>query len=208
MPLGVSNYNWYLWHYLYDNYLQQIWSLFAVLFAFGGLVREKQSGTVLFSLSLPVSRRRWLFTRLLVAILESVALACFAILVVAIGSTLIHQSFSMSQLLSHTVLMVSVGLFAIALGNIFYTLFPGHYVSLIFILAVIGAPYLVLQNYMQHMRYLHRSTWLAYLDLGHAMAGPWQLTWSTVPWVTLFSTIFITLTLVAAAVFYGDRIDY
>ena len=33
MPLGISSYNWYLWHYLFDNYLQQIWVLFAVLFA-------------------------------------------------------------------------------------------------------------------------------------------------------------------------------
>ena len=64
MVLGIHNYGWYLWHYLYNNYLQQVWALFALLFAFGGLIREKSAGSVLFSLSLPVSRRRWLFTRL------------------------------------------------------------------------------------------------------------------------------------------------
>ena len=57
MVLGVNDYGWYLWHYLYDNYLQQIWALFALLFAFGGLIREKSSGTALFSLGLPISRR-------------------------------------------------------------------------------------------------------------------------------------------------------
>src|ERR1039457_1451784 len=41
MPLGIHNYGWYLWHYLFDNYLQQVWALFAVLFAFGGLIRER-----------------------------------------------------------------------------------------------------------------------------------------------------------------------
>jgi hypothetical protein len=25
MPLGISSYDWYLWHYLFDNYLQQLW---------------------------------------------------------------------------------------------------------------------------------------------------------------------------------------
>ena len=37
MPLDIHEYGWYLWHYLYDNYLQQVWALFAILFAFGGL---------------------------------------------------------------------------------------------------------------------------------------------------------------------------
>ena len=92
MPLGIHEYGWYLWHYLYDNYLQQVWALFAILFAFGGLVRERNGGTVLFSLGLPVSRRRWLFTRLAVALLQSFALSLFAVLVVVIGSAVIHQT--------------------------------------------------------------------------------------------------------------------
>jgi ABC-2 family transporter protein len=82
MPLGIHNYGWYLWQYLYNNYLQQVWALFAVLFTFGGLMRERSSGTVLFSLGLPVSRRNWLFSRLIVALLESVALSLFAVAVV------------------------------------------------------------------------------------------------------------------------------
>jgi hypothetical protein len=39
MPLGIHEYGWYLWQYLYNNYLQQVWALFAALFAFGGLIR-------------------------------------------------------------------------------------------------------------------------------------------------------------------------
>jgi hypothetical protein len=117
MPLGIHDYGWYLWHYLYDNYLQQVWALFAILFAFGGLIRERSSGTVLFSLGLPISRRRWLFTRLAVALLESIVLSLFAVLVVVIGSAVIHQTFSLSQVLLHTALMVSAGVFLIAFGN-------------------------------------------------------------------------------------------
>ena len=115
MPLGIHEYGWYLWHYLFDNYLQQVWSLFAVLFAFGGLIRERSSGTVLFSLGLPVSRRRWLFTRLAVALIESVALSLFAVIVVLIGSAVIHQTFSLPQMLLHTALMIAAGIF-IAVG--------------------------------------------------------------------------------------------
>jgi hypothetical protein len=97
MPLGIHEYGWYLWHYLYDTYLQQVWALFAILFAFGGLIRERNGGTVLFSLGLPVSRRRWLFTRLAVALLESIGLSLFAVLVIVFGSAAIHQTYSLSQ---------------------------------------------------------------------------------------------------------------
>jgi len=43
---AVHEYGWYLWHYLYDDYLQQVWALFAILFVFGGLIRERNDGTV------------------------------------------------------------------------------------------------------------------------------------------------------------------
>src|SRR5437773_2454987 len=72
--LGVHDLNFYAWHFLYENKLQQVWVLFAILLSFGGLVREKEQGTSAFSLSLPVSRNRWLMTRMLVATAESFVL--------------------------------------------------------------------------------------------------------------------------------------
>jgi ABC-2 family transporter protein len=206
--LGIHEYGWYLWHYLYDNYLQQIWALFAVLLAFGGLIREKTNETALFSLGLPVSRRRWLFTRLAVALIEGVALSLFAVLVVIIGSSVIHQSFSLTQMLLHTALMVAAGVYIIALANLCYTLFPGNYLSLLFTLILLGVPYLWLQLYTQRMRIAGRQTWLAYLDLPHAMAGPWQLNWATTPWISLLVIWMLTALLLGAAVAYGDRVDY
>lgn len=208
MPLGIRDYGWYLWHYLYNNYLQQVWALFAILFAFGGLIREKSSGTALFSLGLPVSRRCWLFTRLAVVLLESIALGLFAVVVVVIGSAVIHQTYSLSQVLLHTALMVAAGVFMIAFGNLCYTLFPGNYLSLILTLVLLGAPYLLLQTYMQHLRYFGRTTWLGYFDFAHAMAGPWQLSWTTAPWITLLVTWMLTALFLWAAAAHGDRVDY
>ena len=205
MPLGIHEYGWYLWHYLFDNYLQQVWSLFAVLFAFGGLIRERSSGTVLFSLGLPVSRRRWLFTRLAVALIESIALSLFAVIVVLIGSAVIHQTLSLSQMLLHTALMVAAGVFMIAFGNLCYTLSPGNYLSLLFTLILLGVPYLWLQ---MHVRRMGRQTWLGYLDLAHAMAGPWQLSWATTPWISLLVVWMLTALVLGVTVAYGDRVDY
>jgi hypothetical protein len=208
MPLGIHEYGWYLWHYLYDNYLQQVWALFAILFAFGGLIRERSGGTVLFSMGLPVSRRCWLFTRLAVALIESIALSLFAIVIVLIGSAVIHQTFSLSQALLHTALMVAAGVFMIAFGNLCYTFFPGNYLSLILTLVLLVAPYLWIQTYMQHIRATGRQTWLGYLDFAHAMGGPWQLNWGTMPWTTLLVIWMLTALLLGIAAVYGDRIDY
>lgn len=208
MPLGISSYSWYLWHYLFDNYLQQLWILFAVLFAFGGLAREKLNGSATFSLSLPISRRRWLLTRLLMALIESAALAIFAILFTAVASLAIHQTFSASELVLHTILMVATGIFFIALGSLCSSLFPGEYLALILTLLIFGTPYLIVQTYEQHMRVLGRGDWLRNFDLAHIMAGPWQLTWSTTPWLGIAIMGLMTTTLLFAAIKHGDRVDY
>lgn len=150
--LGVHEYGWYLWHYFYDESLQQIWALFAVVLAFGGLIREKTNGTVSFSLGLPVSRRRWLFTRLAAVGMESVALGLFSVLVIIVGSAVIHQTFSLSQVLLHTALMVAAGVFMIAFGNLCYSLFPGNYLSLLYTVVLLGVPYAWIQLQMQRMR--------------------------------------------------------
>jgi hypothetical protein len=121
---------------------------------------------------------------------------------------MIDQSYSLTQVLLHTALMVAAGVFLIAFGDLCYTLFPGQYVSLILTLVLLGAPYLVLQTYMQHMRFLGRTTWLQYLDFSHAMAGPWLLHWTTVPWMTLLGMWLLTAIFMGAAVVYGDRVDY
>jgi hypothetical protein len=205
---GIHEYGYYLWHYLYDNYLQQVWLLFAVVFAFGGLIREKTNETALFSLGLPVSRKGWLFTRLAAALVESIALGLFAVFVVVAGSAVIHQTFSLSQLLLHTALMVAGGVFVIAFANLCYTLFPGNNLSLLLTLVLLGVPYLWLQLYTQRMRYAGRQTWLTYLDFPHAMAGPWQLSWATTPWISLLVIWMFTALILVVTVAYGDRVDY
>jgi hypothetical protein len=104
--------------------------------------------------------------------------------------------------------MVAAGVFIIVFGNLCYTLFPGNYLSLILTLVLLGAPYLWIQTYMQHMRYQGRAPWLRYIDFAHSMAGPWQLSWSTVPWAPLLATWLLTAALLTVTVTYGDRFDY
>ena len=141
-------------------------------------------------------------------LIESIALSLFAVLVVTLGSAVIHQTFSVSQVLMHTALMVAAGVFMIAFGNLCYTLFPGNNLSLLLTVILLGVPYLLLQLHTQRMRGAGRQTWLAYLDIPHAMAGPWQLNWETVPWISLLAIWPLTALVLGVTVAYGDRIDY
>jgi hypothetical protein len=205
--VGTHEFGWYLWHYLYEGSLQQVWALFAVALAFDGLIHERTRGTVQFSLGLPVSRKRWLFTRLAMVLIEGAALSLFAALVVIIGSSVIHQTFSLSQVLLHVGLMVAAGVFLIAFGNLCHTLFPGNYVSLLVTLILLGAPYLWLQH-VQHVGIAGRHSWLEYLDLAHVMGGPWQLNWAAIPWMSLLAIWMLTALVLGVTAAYGDRVDY
>ncbi|HEY4086683.1 MAG TPA: ABC transporter permease subunit [Bryobacteraceae bacterium] len=219
---GVPEYGWYLWDYLYVYFLQQVWALFAVVLTFDGLIREKTSGTVSFSLGLPISRKRWMFTRLAVVLMESAALSLFAVLIVVIGSAVVHQTFDLSQIFLHAALLVAAGVCIIALANLCYTLVPGNYLSLLATLALLGVPYLWIQRHVQRIRATDLTgplrasfeqinmhlPWWRYFDLAHVMAGPWHLNLATTPWVALLAIWTLTLLVVAVTAAYGDRVDY
>jgi hypothetical protein len=220
--LGAAEYGWYLWFYLYVYFLQPVWALFAVLLAFDGLIREKASGTVSFSLGLPVSRKRWLFTRLAMVLMESAALSLFAVLVVIVGSAIIHQTFSLSQMFLHAALMVAAGVCIIALANLCYALFPGNYLSLLATLFVLGVPYLWVQRHLPRIRPMDLPgslrapydlmqthwPWWKYFDLAHTMAGPWHLNGATIPWISLLVIWTLTALVLAVTAAFGDRVDY
>src|SRR2546430_4080602 len=112
---GVHDLNFYAWHFLYENKLQQVWVLFAILLSFGGLVRERQIGASTFSLGLPVSRRRWFLTRVLVAAAESVSLALIAVGAVSLASWSIHEPYGATQIAAHCLLIAAAGTVFISL---------------------------------------------------------------------------------------------
>ena len=58
------------------------------------------------------------------------------------------------------------------------------------------------------MRVLGRGDWLRNIDLAHIMAGPWQLTWTTLPWLGMAIMWTMTALLLIAAIKHGDRVDY
>src|SRR5690242_8048437 len=75
LSLGVNDFRFYTWHFLYDYQLQEVWVLFAILLSFGGLNREHLQRSISFTLALPVKKAKWVSSRIIVALTESLIIA-------------------------------------------------------------------------------------------------------------------------------------
>lgn len=202
---GVHDLNFYAWHFLYENKLQQVWVVFAILLSFGGLVREKQIGTSTFSLGLPVSRKRWFLTRMLVAAAEGLVLALIAVAGVSLASQNIHEPYGTNQILAHCLLIAVAGAVFLGLGALFSTVIRGEHMALSITLVVLGIPYLFIQEYVREAA---PNVWAHRIDISHVMSGPPQLTWATTPWFGLAFSLFLAICFFFIALKIGESIEY
>lgn len=202
LPLGISDYRFYIWHFLFDFRLQNLWVLFAVVLGFGGLLREHTNGTAPFTLSLPVTRNRWLTSRLLVAFLEATVLSCLPALVVPLASVFVGQSYPIGQGLAHGLLMAGVGSFFVGVAAFLSLVLRGEYTPLVATLGMLGVPYLVLQEWAR------RVSWARKVDIAHVMAGPWLLTWGNVPWLAMAAVCLMTTLFLGLAARQGRHLEF
>lgn len=202
LPLGVSDYRFYIWHFLFDFRLQNLWVLFAIVLSVGGLLREHANGTVAFSLSLPVTRNRWIMSRVLVTLLETTVLALVPAVVVPIASVSVGQSYPMGQGFAHGLLMVGVGSVFVGLSALLSLILRGEYTPLVVTLAMLAVPYLVLQEWAR------RVSWARKIDIAHVMAGAWLLTWSNVPWFAIVMVCLLTVLFLGLAAMQGSRLEF
>lgn len=204
LSLGIHEYGFYLWHFLFENKLQQVLVLFAVLFGLGGLSREGTTGVALYSLGLPISRRRWLISRILVALMESGVLALSAVLAVAGASASIHQPFSLREVSLHCALMFAGAIVFTAVGILLSSLFRGEQLAQLLIVALLLLPYVILQEFN---RGPHPS-WQNFVNIAGVLSGPWNLTWASIPWVGLVVAWLLAGALFWLSAFQGDRVDF
>jgi hypothetical protein len=202
LPLGVSDYRFYVWHFLFDFRLQNVWVLFAIVLSFGGLLREHANGTGVFSLSLPVTRNRWLISRVLIALLETSVLSCVPAFVVPIASVSVGQSYPIGQGFAHGLLMAGVGSVFVGLAAFLSLVLRGEYAPLVVTLAILAVPYLILQEWAR------RVSWARKIDIAHVMAGPWLLTWGNVPWLATAVVCLLTMLSLGLAARQGRRLEF
>lgn len=104
-------YRGFVWSQAFRQNLPEMATLFAVLLGTGGLLSQT-SGGMLFTLSMPVSRRRLLGVRAATGLLELLAMALVPALVIPLFSPAVGETYSLSAALVHCIcLFVATSVF-------------------------------------------------------------------------------------------------
>lgn len=100
----------YLWETVYHGSLLAMWIAFVVILGVGGLRQEDPKGASAFTLSLPARRRHFLQAQAVVALAQAIVLSFLPAILVPAFSSLIGQTFPISQGIRYAVLLVGAGL--------------------------------------------------------------------------------------------------
>lgn len=118
-----STFRGYVWSQYFAKNLPQQWTLFAALIGTGGIVTQTATGGAIFTLALPVSRERLLWTRALVGFAELAVLAIASSLMTALAATFIGQSFALHEALTYGLTTLIGGLSIYSLAVFLSTVF-------------------------------------------------------------------------------------
>jgi ABC-type transport system involved in multi-copper enzyme maturation permease subunit len=123
-------YTAFVWATFYGPLRAVVFSLIALVLSLGGVRRERAAGTSSFTLALPVSRGELLRARVVVGLLELVALAIIPMVVVpALSPAIARHSYPLSQSVRFGLLFMSWGVVWFAIGFVWSVLFAGEYTA-------------------------------------------------------------------------------
>lgn len=119
----ARDYRGYVWSQWFAQQLGRGWTLLAVLLGTGGLVTQTARGGALFTLSLPVSRRRLVAVRAATGLAELVVLGFVPSLVLVALSPAIGEAYSTGDALIHSACLVVAGSVFFGLASLLSTVF-------------------------------------------------------------------------------------
>ena len=175
----------FIWYTAFRDNLTQLGVLFAVLLGCGGLLTEAKKGSALFTLSLPVTRRRLLGVRAATGLAQWFALAMIPPLAIPILAPTIGQQFSIVDALAHGICIFFAGALFYSLASFLSTLFGDIWRPLL-IAIFIGCLAAVVQFVAPE------------LGLFKVMSGESYFRNGTLPWMG-----FLTTAVLASALLYG-----
>ena len=132
----TKTYDGYVWQQWFGKNLLTGWILFAVLIGVGGVVTESSRGTALFTLSLPVTRRRMLAVRAATGAIELALLALVPSLLIPLFSLVIGERYSPAKIIIYVLMTIIGGAVFFALSILLSTIFSDQVKPIIIGIAV------------------------------------------------------------------------
>ncbi len=191
----ASTFRGFVWLDWFRQNHSQLATLFAILLGSAGLLSS--SGGALFTLSLPVSRRRLLAVRAATGLAELFLLALLPSLLIPILAPAIGQSYGVGSALIHALCLFFAAAVLYNLAFLFSTIFPDAWRPVLF--AIAAAMLLAFVD-----RVLRSST----LNLYRVMSAESYFRHGEVPWIGLVASGAIAAALYSLAVANLARRDF
>lgn len=143
-------YSAYVWSGLFHYALQGCWLIAVILLAMGGMAQEKTVGSALFTLALPVSRRRILLVRSGMAAMQSFVLGIGCATLICVVSPMAGQSYPMLQALEFGGLMCVAGSAVLSFSLLLSETFRGEFTAMVIALCGVTALFLSYKAHVLH----------------------------------------------------------
>jgi ABC-2 type transport system permease protein len=188
----------YVWSQWFGHNFGQQWTLFAAVLGAGGLVAQSRGGGAHFTLSMPVSRERILFTRAGVAFAQLALMALLPSLAIAAAAPAVGASYGVLDVLVYAVSMVIGGAWVFALATWLSTVFNDLWRPAL--LAIMAAGIFGIHGQL--------SATLAIPDFTRAMTAASWFEHGQLPWLGWLASAAAALLLMYAAAATLARRDF
>ncbi len=185
----------FVWYRTFRDNLTQMGVFFAVLLGCGGLLHESSKGSALFTLSLPVTRRRLLGARTGTGLAQLAAISLIPPLAIPILAPTVGQQFSVVDALAH-------GLCIFFVATVFYSL--AAFLSTLF--SDIWRPLLIAIGIALAVAFA--SFAVPQINIFSVMNGETYFRTGSLPWMGLVTSAVIATALLYSAAETLERRDF
>ncbi len=106
----MKDYNFYVQHIWFEGVATQILPILVILLSVGGIVTEKKSGAISFTLSLPASRTSWMLIRGALLVTLTLALVCLSSIALLITGWQFGYRYDLGRAFTESLLCALVGI--------------------------------------------------------------------------------------------------
>lgn len=193
----LRDYRTYIWSQWFGKDLRQVGTLFAILLGTGGLLSQSAGGAALFTLSMPVSRRRLLATRAAAGLAELSVLAIGPSLLIPLLSPAVGKSYEAGESLINSGCLFIAATVFFSLSFLLSTVFTDVWRPLLIALAAAVVVGIFEQLFRGSSRYMLFDA----LSSGHSSIGE-------LPWPGLVVRAALSAAMLYGAVIHIARKDF
>ena len=149
--IARKDFTYFIWHFLHNNLLQLTWAILTAMLALGGVQNESEKGSALFTLSLPLSRKKIFMHRVWVGFLEASVLALLPVVIIPFLSWCIGLEYNVMTAFNHSILFIVGGTVFYAIGVLINSLVKGETISFFLAVSLVFVFYFLFQPYSDGM---------------------------------------------------------